>query len=128
MCYTHYYSLNKITGLVWCLSRLPRYGLAAFLFPAIPEKAVIKMDVMLYIRNLSKSTTEEELKTLFTQAGEVTSVKVMKNQNRTESRGFAFLTMSAQSEADNAVSKFNFYSFGNHELKVNLVKPRALRA
>jgi RNA recognition motif-containing protein len=112
---------------VWCLSRLPRYGLAVFLYPGKPEKAVILMDVMLYIRNLAKSTTEEELKTLFTQAGEVTSVKVMKNQNKTESRGFAFLTMSAQSEADSAVSKFNFYSFGDHELKVNLVKPREQR-
>jgi RNA recognition motif-containing protein len=82
---------------------------------------------MLYIRNLAKSTTEDELKSLFTQAGEVTSVKVMKNQNKTESRGFAFLTMSAQSEADNAVSKFNLYSLSDHELKVNLVRPREQR-
>lgn len=82
------------------------------------------MDVMLYIRNLAKSTTEDDLKSLFTQAGEVTSVKVMKNVNKTESRGFAFLTMSAQSEADSAVNKFNFYSLSDHVLKVNLVKPR----
>jgi RNA recognition motif-containing protein len=82
------------------------------------------MDVMLYIRNLAKSTTEDDLRSLFTQAGEVTSVKVMKNQDKSESRGFAFLTMSAQSEADSAVSKFNFYSLSEHVLKVNLVKPR----
>ena len=85
------------------------------------------MEVMLYIRNLAKSTTEDDLKALFTQAGEVTSVRVMKNLNKTESRGFAFLTMSAQSEADNAVSKFNFYSLNKQQLKVNLVKPRLLR-
>ena len=85
------------------------------------------MEVMLYIRNLAKSTTEDDLKTLFAQAGEVTSVRVMKNLNKTESRGFAFLTMSAQSEADNAVNKFNFYSLNEQQLKVNLVKPRLLR-
>ena len=51
----------------------------------------------------------------------------MKNQNKTESRGFALLTMSAQSEADNAVSKFNLYSLSDHQLKVNLVKPRLQR-
>jgi RNA recognition motif-containing protein len=85
------------------------------------------MDVMLYVGNLSKSTTEDELKNLFSLVGEVTSLKIMKDGVSGESKAYGFLTMSAESEADHAVSKFNAYSFNDHELKVSLAKPRAQR-
>ncbi len=85
------------------------------------------MDVMLYVGNLSKLTTEEELKNLFSQVGEVTSLKIMKDRDSGESKAYGFLTMSAQSEADKAVSRFNAYSFSDHKLKVILAKPRAQR-
>lgn len=85
------------------------------------------MEVELYIGNLSRSISEEELNTLFTQAGQVTSVHVIMDRNSGESKGFAFITMSAQSEADRAVSMFNSYSLDEHPLKVNLTKPRELR-
>ncbi len=83
------------------------------------------MNVMLYIGNLAKSTTEGELQTLFEQVGEVTTIRIMKDPSNGESRGFGFLTMSAESEADKAVSRFNTYTFGNHKLKVSLTKSRA---
>ena len=85
------------------------------------------MNVLLYIRNLAKATTEDELKTLFEQVGEVTTIRIMKDRSNGESRGFGFLTMSAQSEADKAVSKFNTYTLANNELKVSLAKPRTQR-
>lgn len=85
------------------------------------------MNVMLYVRNLAKSTTEDELKNLFEQVGEVTTIRIMKDRSNGESRGFGFLTMSAQSEADKAVSKFNTYHFANNELRVSLAKPRVQR-
>jgi RNA recognition motif-containing protein len=85
------------------------------------------MDVMIYVGNLAKSTTEDELKDLFSQVGEVTSIKIIKGRDSGESKGFGYVTMSAQSEADNAVSKFNTYSFGDQALKVNLTKPRIQR-
>ena len=85
------------------------------------------MNVMLYVGNLSKSTTEEELKTLFTQVGEVTSLRIMKDNSNGESRGFGFLTMSAQSEADSAVSRFNAFTLSDHKLKVSLTKAREQR-
>ncbi len=85
------------------------------------------MDVMLYVDNLAKSTTEEELKTLFAGAGDVTAIKIIKDRNSGESKGFGFITMSAQSEADNAVSKFNAYSLRDHRLKVHLAVPRPQR-
>ncbi len=85
------------------------------------------MKVKLYIGNLPKSTTEDELSALFAQAGDVTSAEVIKDRHSGESRGFAFVTMSAQSEADKAVSMFNSYSVDDHVLKVSLAKPREQR-
>ncbi len=86
------------------------------------------MDVRLYVGNLAKSTTEDELKTLFTQAGSVASVDMVKDRNSGESKGFAFITMGEQTEADKAISMFNAYSLADRELKVNVAKPKVERA
>ena len=82
------------------------------------------MGAKLYVGNLSKSTTQEELNTLFAQAGTVTTTAIITERKTGESKGFAFVTMSEQSEADKAVSMFNAYSLGDHELKVSPAKPR----
>lgn len=103
-------------------------GLTAFFIPAVlPEKAAVKMETRLYVGNLSKSTTQEELNTLFAQAGKVTGVEVIKERKSGESKGFAFVTMSEKTEADKAVGMFNAYSLSDHELKVDLAKPREPR-
>lgn len=102
---------------------------AVFLIPAIlSEKAAVKMETRLYVGNLSKSTTQEELNTLFAQAGKVTAVEVIKERKSGESKGFAFVTMREQSEAEKAVSMFNAYSLSDHVLKVSPAKPREERA
>ncbi|MBN1304388.1 MAG: RNA-binding protein [Anaerolineales bacterium] len=85
------------------------------------------MEVKLYVGNLSRSTTEEELNVLFAQAGNVNATEVIKDRKSGESKGFAFITMSAKSEADKAISMFNQYLLGDRELKVNLAKPRVER-
>jgi RNA recognition motif-containing protein len=85
------------------------------------------MEIKLYVGNLSKATTEDELGVLFAQAGEVTETEVIKDRKSGDSRGFAFITMSAQSEADKAVSMFNAYSLDDQALKVSLAKPREQR-
>ena len=85
------------------------------------------MEVKLYVGNVSKSTTQEQLNTLFTQAGEVTIVDLIMDRKRGEHKGFAFVTMSAQSEADKAVSMFNSYALDDHPLKVDLARPRVQR-
>jgi RNA recognition motif-containing protein len=82
------------------------------------------MDARLYVGNLAKSTTQDELNTLFTQAGHVTAAEVIKDRRSGESKGFAFVTMSTQEEANNAISMFNAYSFGDHDLKVSMAKPK----
>ncbi len=86
------------------------------------------MDVRLYVGNLAKSTTEDELKTLFTQAGSVASVDMVKDRNSGELKGFAFITMGEQTEADKAISMFNAYSLADRELKVNVAKPKVEHA
>ena len=86
------------------------------------------MEAKLHVGNLSRSTTQEELNTLFAQAGNVTAVDVIKERKSGESKGFAFVTMSDQSEADKAISMFDTYSLSDHALKVSMAKPREPRA
>lgn len=86
------------------------------------------MDVRIYVGNLAKSTTDEELKTLFTQAGTVTAAEVVKDRDSGQSKGFGFITMTDQAEADKAISMFNAYSLADHELKVNVAKPKVNRS
>lgn len=87
-----------------------------------------QMDVRLYVGNLARSTTQETLNTLFAQAGTVKSVEVIKDRDSGESKGFAFITMGEQSEADKAISMFNAYSLDSRELKVNVAKPMKERS
>ena len=85
------------------------------------------MDTKLYVGNLAKSTSLEDLNTLFAQAGQVLFVDMIKDRKSGEGKGFAFVTMSAQSEAEKAISMFNTYSLGDQELKVDVAKPREQR-
>ena len=81
------------------------------------------MDVKLYVGNLSYSTTEEDLHTLFSGAGTVASISLIKDRSTGQSKGFAFVEMSAQSEAEEAIKSFNGTSLGNREIKVNMARP-----
>jgi RNA recognition motif-containing protein len=83
-----------------------------------------RMDVKLYVGNMPYTTTEEELKTLFTQAGAVTSVAVIKDRDTGQSKGFGFIEMGTQAEAQKAISMFNRFRMGDRELTVNLARPR----
>jgi cold-inducible RNA-binding protein len=83
------------------------------------------MDTRIYVGNLNKSTTQEEINTLFAQAGTITSVDLIKDKGTGKSKGFAFVTMPEQAEAEKAISMFNAYSLAENELKVNVARPRA---
>lgn len=82
------------------------------------------MEVKLYVGNLSYETTEDELRSLFTQVGTVNDVALIKDRDTGSSKGFAFVTMSSQDEANKAIQQFNGRSLGNRELKVNAARPR----
>ncbi|OGO35208.1 MAG: hypothetical protein A2W35_10900 [Chloroflexi bacterium RBG_16_57_11] len=81
------------------------------------------MDTKLYVGNLSYTTSEEELRTLFSGAGTVVSVALIKDRDTGRSKGFAFVEMSSQSEAENAIKQFNGVTFGERVLKVNIARP-----
>jgi RNA recognition motif-containing protein len=82
------------------------------------------MEIKLYVGNLSLETTADDLRSLFTQAGTVNEVALIKDRDSGSSKGFAFVTMNSQEEANQAISMFNGKSLGSHELKVNLARPR----
>jgi RNA recognition motif-containing protein len=83
------------------------------------------MDTRIYVGNLNKSTTQDEINTLFAQAGTVSSVELVKDKGTGLSKGFAFVAMPTQADADKAISMFNDYDLADNKLKVNVAKPRA---
>lgn len=82
------------------------------------------MDVKLYVGNMPYTTTEDELRTLFAQSGAVASVAVIKDRDTGQSKGFGFIEMGTQAEAQKAITMFNRYRLGDRELTVNLARPR----
>jgi RNA recognition motif-containing protein len=86
------------------------------------------MEVKLYVGNLSYTTTEDDLRALFAKAGEVASVAVIKDRDTGNSKGFGFVEMSTQVEAEKAITMLNGFQVGDRELKVNLAKPREDRS
>ena len=82
------------------------------------------METKLYVGNLPFSTTEDELRDLFTQAGTVTSVELIKDRFTGNSKGFAFIQMGTQAEAEKAMTMFNGYSLSNRDIKVTPARPR----
>jgi RNA recognition motif-containing protein len=85
------------------------------------------MQTKIYVGNLSYETTDTELRELFTQAGTVAEVALIKDRDTGRSKGFAFIEMSSQSEAEKAIQMFNNYMLGNRPLKVNLARPKEER-
>ncbi len=82
------------------------------------------MDARLYIANLSPETTEHDLQTMFSEAGTVSSVEVVMNPKSGKSRGFGFVTMPSQEEAEKAVDMFNEKDVNGYILRVNITLPR----
>lgn len=85
------------------------------------------MNEKLYVGNLAYVITEGDLRELFGQAGAVTACELIKDRDTARSKGFAFVTMSTQAEAENATRLFNAYSLGDRALTVNIAKPRKAR-
>jgi cold-inducible RNA-binding protein len=95
-----------------------------FLSEKVRSFKEMEMETKLYVGNLPYSSTEDELRTLFSQAGTVASVALIKDRDTGNSKGFAFVEMSSQSEAEKAIQMFNGYRMSNREIKVNIARPR----
>jgi RNA recognition motif-containing protein len=77
----------------------------------------------LYVGNLSYDTTEKDLSDLFSQVGSVTFTKIINNPDG-KSKGFGFVEMSTEKEAQAAVEKFNQYELQGRTIKVNEANPQ----
>lgn len=85
------------------------------------------MESKLYVGNLAYSTTEDDLRSLFAEAGTIASVALIKDRDTGRSKGFAFVEMSSQVEAEKAISMFNGKALNEREMNVNIARPRKKR-
>jgi cold-inducible RNA-binding protein len=85
------------------------------------------METKLYVGNLSYDTTEDSLRTQFAQAGTVVAVDIIKDRDTGRMKGFAFVTMNSNEEAQNAIKILDQKMLDNREIKVNIAKPREER-
>jgi RNA recognition motif-containing protein len=85
------------------------------------------MGTRLYVGNLSFNTTETDLQDLFSQAGAVQEVALMQDKFTGKSRGFAFVTMTNEQDAQNAITQFNGKTVEGRPLTVNEARPREAR-
>ena len=85
------------------------------------------MALRIFIGNLSFKTTEGELETLFAESGSVTSATIIMDRFSGRSRGFGFIEMGSEEEAQAAIEKLNGYEFEGRALTVNEAKPQERR-
>jgi len=81
----------------------------------------------LYVGNLPYSADQQSLQETFSQCGTVDSVNVITDRDTGQSKGFGFVEMSSDSEAQKAIQELNGTSIGGREIKVNEAKPKASR-
>lgn len=86
------------------------------------------MATNLYVGGLPYSTTDEAVRELFAQIGEVRSVRVMIDRETQQSRGFAFVEMADEAGAQQAITQLNGTPFGGRTLMVNEARPREERS
>jgi RNA recognition motif-containing protein len=79
----------------------------------------------LYVGNLPYETGEADLQELFARAGTVDTVKVVRDMATGRTRGFAFVEMSTDAEAQRAITELNDYQLGGRGLTVNEARPKA---
>ena len=79
----------------------------------------------LYVGNLPFETAEQDLRALFAGAGDVDTVNMVRDQATGQARGFAFIEMSSDEDAQNAITTLNNYQLGGRALTVNEARPKA---
>ena len=78
----------------------------------------------IYVGNLPYSVTEDDLRNMFGEFGEVSSVNIINDQYTGQSKGFGFVEMSNQQEAEEAISNLNDSSVQGRNIKVSQARPR----
>ena len=85
------------------------------------------MGKKLYVGNLPFSATDQSLADTFSQCGTVESAKIIMDRDSGRSKGFGFVEMSSDTEAEAAISKFNGADYDGRAMTVNEARPRAPR-
>jgi RNA recognition motif-containing protein len=77
----------------------------------------------IYVGNLAYNVTEEDLQSIFSEYGEVTSVNIIKERFSGQSKGFGFVEMPNNSEADKAIKALNGSKVKEQSIKISQAKP-----
>ena len=85
------------------------------------------METKLYVGNLSYNVTEEDLRTLFSQAGEIKEVALITDRDTRQSKGFGFVEMTTQADAEKAIKMFNEHELSGRRIAVNIARPKTDR-
>jgi RNA recognition motif-containing protein len=86
------------------------------------------MATKLYVGNMSYDTTEEQIRTLFTQAGEIAEIAFITDRDTGRPKGFGFVSMKTEEGSKEAIKRFNGFTMDNRNLTVNEPKPREERS
>lgn len=86
------------------------------------------MGTKLYVGNMSYDTTEEQIRTLFAQAGEIAEIAFIMDRDTGRPKGFGFVTMKTEEAAQDAIKRFNGQTVDNRALTVNEARPREERS
>ena len=82
----------------------------------------------LYVGNFAYDTTQEQIRELFSQAGEVTDVSLITDRETGRPKGFGFVEMATEEGSQEAIKRFNGYALGNRSLTVNEARPHEERS
>ena len=86
------------------------------------------MSKKLYVGNLSYNTTEAQIRELFAGVGEVSSVNLITDRDTGSAKGFGFVEMTNDEQAQEAIRRFNNYMLDDRNLTVNEARPREERS
>jgi len=81
----------------------------------------------IYVGNLPYGVSEDDLRTMFGEHGEVTSVNIISDRSTGHSKGFGFVEMASQSDGEEAIRSLNESSVQGRNIKVNEARPREER-
>ena len=86
------------------------------------------MESKLYVGNLAYNVTEGDLQRLFAQAGEIKEVALIMDRNTRQSKGFGFVEMTTEADAQKAIEMFNNYELDGRNITVSIARPREERS
>jgi len=82
------------------------------------------METNIYVGNLSYSIGDDKLKSIFSEFGEVVSAKVIRDRDTDRPKGFGFVEMAQQQDAEKAIQELDGSEVDGRNMKVNVAKPR----